>query len=97
LSSLGSGIAELGKIVTGETPAGSTITTVDWVPLYEPVTVTGAAALRKLVNILKVADVCPAGTVVLGSIAIALSLLPVSVTTAPPAGAGLVNVTVPVN
>src|SRR6516225_2412135 len=58
--------------------------------------VTAVATFTTLVVIAKVAVVALAGTVTEGGTVAALRLLLASVTTAPPAGAALLSVTVPV-
>ena len=58
--------------------------------------VTAVATFTTLVVIAKVALVALAGTVTEGGTVAALRLLLASVTTAPPAGAALLSVTVPV-
>ena len=55
---------------------------------------TGVLVVTAVVLIVKVADVAPAGTVTVGDGAATAELRLVSVTTAPPAGAGPFNVTV---
>src|SRR5438445_8205710 len=57
---------------------------------------TGVAWLTELVAILNVAVVAPAGTITGSGTLATLQLLLCSATAAPPAGAGLTNVTVPV-
>jgi hypothetical protein len=64
-------------------------------PLYTAVIVTVLTALTGMVVTVNVAVVEPAGTVTLAGV-VALALLSESVTTAPPAGAKPVKVTVPV-
>ncbi len=64
-------------------------------PPYDPVIVTGVDALTAAVVIANVALVLPAAIVTLAGTVAAVVLLLDSVTTAPPAGAALVNVTVP--
>ena len=58
--------------------------------------VTGVATLTARVVTVNVALVVPAATVTLAGTVAAAVLLLASVTTAPPAGAALLNVTVPV-
>ena len=58
--------------------------------------VTGVAALTARVVTVNVALVAPAATVTLAGTVAAAVLLLASVTTAPPAGAALLSVTVPV-
>jgi hypothetical protein len=60
------------------------------------VIVVVAAVVNALPVMMKLADVAPAGTVTFTGTVAAVVLLDVSVTTAPPAGAADVNVTVPV-
>lgn len=55
-----------------------------------------AAVVNALPVMVNVADVAPAGTVILTGTVAAVVLLDASATTAPPAGAAAVSVTVPV-
>jgi hypothetical protein len=65
------------------------------VPPNAPVIVTAVEALTAVVVTLKVALVAPAATVTLAGVLATARLLLDNVTTAPPAGAALVNVAVP--
>jgi hypothetical protein len=81
---------------TPDTVRGLTVNVADCVPAYDPWIVAWVAVFTAFVVIVNVAEVAPAGTVTLeGTVAIVVLLL-LSVTTAPPVGATLVRVTVPV-
>jgi hypothetical protein len=84
-----------GFIETVATPAGFTVSDPVAVPLSVPEIVTGVDELTGIVVTVKVADDDPAATVTLFGI-IAAALLLDSGTTTPPAGAGPLKVTVPV-
>lgn len=87
----------LGKSVRLWSDVGTTVSNRVWpTPFAEADTVTAAGIETAVVTTLKVAEVCPSGTVTLGAVvATDGSLLP-RVTTVPPAGAGPFNRTVPV-
>ena len=87
----------VGLSVTPEGIGALTVRFADFVvPLNSPEMVTVALTATGVVVIVNVALVAPAATVTLaGTVAAAVLLLP-SVTTAPPVGAALLNVTVPV-
>src|SRR5206468_6700676 len=82
--------------VTDEIVGFTTSVAVLAAPLYAAVIVTVVTVVTVLLVITKVAVVAPAATVTEAGTAAALMLLLVSVTTAPPAGAAVASVTVPV-
>ena len=73
---------------------GSTVMVADLLTPYVPVMVTGVFAVTADVVMVKLREVCPAGTVTVGGTWAADALLVESVTAAPPDGAGPLNVTV---
>jgi hypothetical protein len=87
----------VGFTETEEITGGFTVSEVFCVPLKVPVNVTCVAVPTAVVETGNVAEVAPAATVTLtGTVAVAVLLL-VSVTTAPPVGAAVFNVNVPVD
>jgi hypothetical protein len=87
---------EVGLSVTLLREPVKTVRLAVWVDPYVPEIVTAVFELTTLVVIGKVAVVALAATVTLAGTCAAEMLLLDKVTTAPPAGAGPVNVTVPV-
>jgi len=90
-------IAEMVTVGGGGGDAGVTVSDADAVaPPKLPVIVAGVDALTALVAMVKLALVAPAGTVTLAGTVAAPVLLLESDTAAPPLGAALFNVAVPV-
>jgi len=90
-------VALIGLNVSEETVGGVTVSEADMLtPPYDAEMVTGVDAATALVLIVKVAVLLPAGTVALEGTLTAPLLLE-SITCAPPAGAGPLSVTVPVD
>jgi hypothetical protein len=85
----------VGLMVRSQSTGGLMVSAAVCVPLKVPVTVTTVSPATALVLTIKVALVSPAATVTLGGV-VAKELSSDKVTRAPPAGAGLLRTTVPV-
>ena len=87
----------LGKSVRPWSEVGFTVSSLVWpTPLAEAEIVTAVGIETAVVAMLKLAKVCPAGTVTSGATTATAGSLLARVTTVPPTGAGPFNSTVPV-
>jgi hypothetical protein len=91
----GGGVGEAGGVGEGGAPA-VTVRLADTVLSKNAVMVTDVLLATANVVIVKLADVCPAGTLTMPGARAMFALLVASVTEIPPAGAGDLRNTVPV-